>query len=164
MPIVAKNFSIDSYHFNYTPLMLTPAKKLFAGLVKKLGPTVASILESFKLSSTLDKELDSLIEPILNSIGSAIREFSYAMDSEWYSSLIDVFIPQLEIRNEQGNMVPIDKNWLEIEFATNLSVDLQLILKCLEIQYYDFFVRAQSLSNTIGTLKNTIKQFNSQKD
>lgn len=160
---------IDEFEFIYSPLMLKPARALYCDLVNRYGDMAASIVEAFELTDKItldtDIELDVLVNGITKSLGSGLRSLSKAIDADWLErTMMKTLIPQLQIKNEQGNFVPVDMNWYELTFGTKCSVEIILLLEILKIQYSDFLSRITNLSNTIKEIKKNVDKFKSHKD
>jgi hypothetical protein len=166
MPIVPVVIRISDRDYQYTPLLLTPARLLWDTVVKKYGGCIAALLEGVRKPENLsaESEVADFMTEGISMLGSGIREFVYNHDNATHTMLWNTLRPHIEMRNDIGNFIPLSNELAEDIFATNVSGELCLLIECLKVQYKDFLSLWANASTTIGQIKNAIKNLPFQKD
>lgn len=133
---------INGREYYYQPLMATPARELLDQLIRKFGPAAAAAVEGLEgadLSLDQSTNVGSVLGVVTDSIGGAIREASRALEPPFHHKLVETLGKQSQIKNADGNFVPLNKDIREVHFATSLLSEAKWIAFCLEVQYSDFF-------------------------
>lgn len=161
-----KNFELDGYEFIYTPLTLRPARKLYLESINRYGSIIASFIAAFEAPKkfSLDSELDILINAVMKSIGHGIRDFSLSVDADWLESvMIKILLPNLQVKIE-GNFIPVNKDWYELEMGTRCSTEIGILIHCFKFQYSDFLARWETLSDTVKSIRKNVRGLTSLKN
>ncbi len=162
---------IDGKRYQYQPLMLKEARKLFDKLVKHFGPAIAAAVEGLEgadLGEGSD-DLSKAVGNIADSAGGFIREVVNGLDEKTHAEICDTLARQTRVDFDgDGKLVPL---WdiREMLFGKNLVTEFKVVAFCLEVQYADFLgplrraasmavaLRAKAVSNS-GSQKPSIGQ------
>jgi len=157
--------TIDDVEYRFMPLMADPARKNLDELLKRFGPSIASVIEGlsgtnkiedFDMDSTEDAEL---VKVFAKSLSGGIREFTHALSSHFHKEIVDVFLTQADVK-EDDKWVKLTSNKRQILFGTRLATETRLLVFCLQAQYSDFFAPLRTAIMS-AALKMTVKQSSS---
>ena len=81
-------------------------------------------------------------------------------------SIEKIILPRLEITSKEGKIISDDEKleWYDLEFAQQCVLEIKMFIRCLKIQYSDFFMQFEGVSNIAETVTKNIKSLHSLKD
>lgn len=148
---------IDGRTYEYTPLMLKPARNLFDKLLQRFGPAVASAVEELN-EADIQKGMsgEEAIGSATKSLGGLMRGLVAGLDPKFHEELATTLAKQTRVEwgnddGEQKMMALTDVR--ELLFGRRIMTEFEVIIWCLRVQYADFLEPLQSLVSTALTLR-----------
>lgn len=147
---------IDGLTYQYSPLMLKPARALFDKLIQRFGPAIANAVEGLQGADlTDDMEVDEALGNVAGSAAGLLRGVVDGLDPKFHAELCDTFAKQTLVDVEgDGNMLPL-VGVRELLFGRKLLTEAKVVMWCLKVQYADFLEPMQTLATTAIALRAT---------
>lgn len=152
----AQENEIDGLTYQYTPLMLKPARALFDKLVQRFGPAIANAVEGLQGADLSDgMEIDEALGNVAGSAAGLLRGAVDGLDPKFHAELCDTLAKQTLVDVEgDGNMLPLTKV-RDLLFGRKLLTEAKVVMWCLKVQYEDFLEPMQTLATTAIALRAT---------
>lgn len=146
---------IDDREFQFTPLALKPARKLFLQLTRRFGPALADGVAALDKAGDVnpDQEIEQALGTMAAPLGAAMRQAFLELDPEFYESLTITFGKRCQVKNDEGRWQELDATAAERAFQSKLMSEMRWVWWCLSMQYSDFLAPAQRAMGTAISLK-----------
>lgn len=150
----AEENDIDGLTYQYTPLMLKPARQLFDKLIQRFGPAVANAVEGLQGADLDDEmEIEHALGNVAGSAAGLLRGVVDGLDPKFHAELCDTLAKQTLVDIEgDGNLVPL-QTVRELLFGRKLLTEAKVVMWCLKVQYDDFLEPMQTLATTAIALR-----------
>lgn len=129
MALLTEDKQIGEHTFRVTQLTGIEGRKLFARLVRFVGPAIAGAVSSGRLKSLLDINLD---------VGSLMGQLA----DKFTDDELDFFCKKLgactELVGDNGKTTKLDLNIQDVIFAGHLFDMFKWMAFALEVQFSDF--------------------------